>query len=102
MREKRKKHIEGQTAEKGIGEFPFDVVFFYDGDRGKHAEGLPQDGKTAEGNKKGNKGEPQAKGVGGKAQEISAVCHFQKSAAKSAQGFGGKRQEKQQMRKQCK
>ena len=42
--------ITEQTAEKGVQKLPFEVVFFVDGNSGKHPEGLSQNGKTAEGN----------------------------------------------------
>ena len=93
--ENRKEGITEQTAEKGITEFPFEVVFFIYGDSRKDAEGLPEDGKAAKGNQKSNSRQPQSKVIRGKAQQICTVCHFQKAAAKPLQGICGKWQEKQ-------
>ena len=72
--------ITEKTAEKGIHEFPFEVVFFADGDGGKNAEGLTQDGKTAKGSEEGCEGQTQAEIIGGLAHKIGAVGHFQDPA----------------------
>ena len=93
--ENRKEGITEQAAEKGIAELPFEVVFFMYGYSGKDAEGLPEDGKAAKGNQKGNSRQPQAKVIRGKAQQICTIGHFQKAAAKSLQGICRKWQEKQ-------
>lgn len=65
LNEKWIEEITEQTAEKGIAEFPFEVVFFVDGNRRKHTESLSQNGKSAEGNEKSSKSQPKAQRVRG-------------------------------------
>ena len=75
-----KKRIEDpakKTAAKGMCAFSFQIVFLIDGNSGKDAEGLPQNGKTAEGNEERNQCQPQPQIIGRAAQQIGAVGHFQ-------------------------
>lgn len=53
--------MEIQTAAKGVAELALEIVFFADRHGGKYAEGLSQNGKTAEGDEKGGQGQPQRK-----------------------------------------
>ena len=57
--------ITEKTAEKGVENFPFEVVFFVDGNRRKHTESLSQNGKSAEGNEKSSKSQPKVQRVRG-------------------------------------
>ena len=90
--EKRVEKPEKKTAEKGVQEFSLEVVFFVDGDCGKDTEGLSQNRKAAKGNKESNQCQPETNIIGRLTQQICPVCHFQQTAAKALQSFGGKRQ----------
>ena len=87
LNEKWIEDITEKTAEKGVAEFPFEVVFFADGDGGQNAEGLPQDGKSAKGSEEGREGQTQAEAIGGLAQKPGTVGHFQQTAGKALYGF---------------
>lgn len=99
LNEKWIEKIKEQAAEKGITQFPFEVACFIDGNRRKHTKGLPQNRKTAKGNKEGNQRQSQTQFIGGLAQEIGSVCHFQNTAEQSLYGICGNGQEKQDISK---
>ncbi len=87
-----------KTTEKGMEQFSFQKATFLDGDGRKHPKGLSQNGKTTERDQKSHQCQPQMQVVGGLAQKICSVGHFQKTAEKSVEDIGGKGQKEQQFR----
>ena len=99
--QERKQGVEKERAESGVAELCEAVVPFGKGHAGQYAEGLPEYGKPAKGNKEGGGGQPYGERITGSAQKVRAVCHFQQTGTDSLQKTGGNRQEGKQAGKQA-
>ena len=86
--QERKQGVEKERTESGVAELCEAVVPFGKGHAGQYAEGLPEYGKPAKGNKEGGGGQPYGERITGSAQKVRAVCHFQQTGTDSLQKTG--------------